>query len=186
VGFFADLPYIHANYGVFAVFGEHDLRVTAENAPDLRNLLSSRGITLLNNTTQAVRIGQENVYIVGVFYPSVNQTNLNAISGTVKREDFVILLRHTPDAIGDMLRARDANGRDNWFDIGLFGHTHGDQLPLGLQWLGIAREVEDNHRRGWIEENRIPMLISQGIGTSVLPIRIGCPPQLHVITIRSR
>ena len=184
--FFEDLPDVHSNYGAFAVFGDHDLEVTEANYSDLRNVLNAKGITLLNNAAQPVRIGQKNIYIAGVNFSSLSRAKLSQVSTSLRNEDFVILLCHTPEAIEDLFRARDYNGRDNWFDIALFGHTHGDQLALGLPWLHIAPEVSEAHRRGWIEEQRTPMLISQGIGTTVFPIRIGCPPQIHLITIRSR
>ena len=184
--FFEALPSIHSNYGAFAVFGEHDLAVTEANYSDLRNILNAKGITLLNNAAQPVRIGQKNICIAGVNFSSLSRAALGQVSASVKSEDFVILLCHTPEAIEDLFRARDYNGKDNWFDIALFGHTHGDQLAFGLPWLHIAPEVSESHRRGWIEEHRTPMLISQGIGTTGLPIRVGCPPQIHLITIRSR
>ena len=84
------------------------------------------------------------------------------------------------------IRALSSDGKSNWFDLGLFGHTHGGQLPGSMNLLGIGSDVEQaRHREGWIEESRsTPMLISRGIGTSVLPIRILCSPQIHLIVIR--
>ena len=63
--------------------------------------------------------------------------------------------------------------------------TNGGQLPFGSKLLQIADEIPENHQRGWVQENRTPMLISRGVGTVRLPIRIGCQPQIHLITVRS-
>lgn len=186
VDFFENMPLIHSNYGVFAVFGEHDCPITDKNFSSLRSTLNARGITLLNNNAQAIRIGQKNVWVAGVSYSSANRSALSNVSSAVQREDFVMLLCHTPEAIEDLFRARDAGGRDGWFDVAFFGHTHGNQLPLGLNLLRIAPEVSGAYRSGWIEQQRTPMLISRGVGTSGLPIRIGCSPQIHLITIRNR
>ena len=49
--------------------------------------------------------------------------------------------------------------------------------------LGIAEEVPDRYRSGWIKENRVDMLISRGVGTSVFPGRLFCFPQIHCITV---
>ena len=39
---------------------------------------------------------------------------------------------------------------------------------------------------GWLEENRASLLISNGIGTSNAPVRLFAPPQIHLITLKSR
>ncbi|MBR3099849.1 MAG: metallophosphoesterase [Clostridia bacterium] len=184
VRFFRELPAIHSSYGVYAVLGEADHKSEISRA--LLQTLKLKGITLLNNAVQEVRVGQRNLYLVGADPLSESSYDLDALAGRVVREDFVILLSHSPEIIDNALRVMDRNDKTGWFDLGLFGHTHAGQLPFGLQWLHIADEVPEQHQRGWVEENRIPMLISNGVGTSRLPIRIGCPPTVHLITIRNR
>ena len=49
--------------------------------------------------------------------------------------------------------------------------------------LGIAEEVPDRYRSGWMKENRVDLLISRGVGTSVLPLRLFCFPQIHCIEV---
>ena len=49
--------------------------------------------------------------------------------------------------------------------------------------LDIADEVPDRYRSGWLKENRVDLLISPGIGTSVFPGRLFCFPTIHCITL---
>ena len=51
---------------------------------------------------------------------------------------------------------------------------------------GLLRDdgVDDQYRSGWHKQNRIDLLISRGVGTSVLPMRLFCTPQIHLITVQ--
>ena len=67
--------------------------------------------------------------------------------------------------------------------LALFGHTHGGQI-FGLSGLlDIAGDVDDRYLHGLLTENRSTLLISNGVGTSVIPARVFCPPQIHCIDI---
>lgn len=110
---------------------------------------------------------------------------LDRVAGMVRSDQYVIFMSHDPSVIPDALRTYSANNSRSWFDLGLFGHTHGGQIGMFPGLLGIS-DVNSRYTGGWINENRIDMLISRGVGTSVLPIRIGCPPQMHIITVRRR
>ena len=54
---------------------------------------------------------------------------------------------------------------------------------LGQPILESAR-TSGRYWRGWYEANRAYMLVSNGVGTSGLPIRLFAQPQIHLITIR--
>ena len=96
----------------------------------------------------------------------------------------MIFLSHSPEIIPEAINAADRNGRRQWFDLGLYGHTHGGQLAFLGQYLGISK-VEERYEQGWLRENRTDMLVSRGVGTSILPIRFLRRPQIHQITIKA-
>lgn len=183
VTFFERVPNIHARYGVYAVLGNHDRTQPESNLQRMRTAMVSTGITPLVNEVVSVRIGTSNVVIAGIDDVNNGWPDLAGTAAKVRDEDFVIFLSHSPEVIPEALKTGDMNGRRNWFDLGLFGHTHGGQIALLGQYLGIAK-VDARYEQGWIVENRIPMLISRGVGTSILPIRIGRAPQIHLITVK--
>ena len=185
IEFFRSLPRINSRYGVFAVMGNHDRTVPESNLTHLRSAMYNAGVTPLVNEVASVRIGQSNIYIAGIDDVNNGWPSISAVASQVRQEDFVIFLSHSPEAIADAQLAYDANGRRGaWFDLGLFGHTHGGQIALLGQFLDISK-VEGRYEQGWLRENRADILISRGVGTSVLPIRFLRRPQIHQITVLS-
>ncbi|MDY4138195.1 MAG: metallophosphoesterase [Eubacteriales bacterium] len=185
VAFFRSLPNIHARYGVYAVMGNHDRTVPESNLQAMQTIMIAKGITPVVNGVIPVRIGVSNIYIAGIDDVNTGWPDLSGVAARTRAEDYVIFLSHSPEVIPDAHKCADMNGRRGWFDLGLFGHTHGGQIALIGQYLGIAK-VPAQYEQGWIVENRINMLISRGVGTSVLPVRIGRRPQIHVITVKSK
>ncbi|MGN0762736.1 MAG: metallophosphoesterase [Aristaeellaceae bacterium] len=185
VAFFRTLPNIHARYGVYAIMGNHDRTVPESNLQTMQTIMIAKGITPVVNDVISVRIGVSNIYIAGIDDVNTGWPDLAGVAARTRAEDYVIFLSHSPEVIPDAHKCADMNGRRGWFDLGLFGHTHGGQIALIGQYLGIAK-VPAQYEQGWIVENRINMLISRGVGTSVLPVRIGRRPQIHVITVKSK
>ena len=185
VAFFRSLPNIHARYGVYAIMGNHDRTVPESNLQTMQTMMIAKGITPVVNDVIPVRIGVSNIYIVGIDDVNTGWPDLSGVASRTRAEDYVIFLSHSPEIIPDAHKCADMNGKRGWFDLGLFGHTHGGQIALIGQHLGIAK-VPAQYEQGWIVENRINMLISRGVGTSVLPVRIGRRPQIHVITVKNR
>ena len=59
---------------------------------------------------------------------------------------------------------------------------------IGVRLFGgliKSDDVDAQYRAGWVHQNRTDLLTSRGVGTSVLPVRLFCRPQIHLITIRS-
>lgn len=184
IRFFENLPKITASYGVYGVVGNHDRTLPESNLSRLRTAMYNAGVTPLVNDTASVRIGSSNVIIAGIDDAGNGAPMLGQVAASVKQDDYVIFLSHTPAVIPAALTAKDADGHRGWYDLGLFGHTHGGQVA----WLGsllMNTGVDARYEHGWITENRIPMLISNGVGTTGLPVRFLRRPQVHLITLRS-
>lgn len=182
IDFFSHLPRIHSRYGVFAVLGNHDRTLPESNLTQLKAAMRSAGVTPLVNSVSQVRIGLSDIFIAGVDDVNNGHPDLAAVSRQVSAKDYVIFLCHSPEIIPDALRATDRNGSVTWFDLGLFGHTHGGQVAV-LGPMLRSTSVPDEYMSGWVRRNRIDLLISNGVGTTGLPLRWMCPPQIHVITV---
>ena len=50
--------------------------------------------------------------------------------------------------------------------------------------LNLA-QVPPRYHSGWLIENRANLLISRGVGTTHLPVRLFCMPQIHLITVKT-
>ena len=174
---------IHSRYGIFGVIGETDRGDSDFTCNQLTEAMSNAGVTPLVNKTQAVNIGPRQIFIAGVDDTLTGQPDLKAVSRAVSSEDYVIFLSHNPSVVPDAQLVTDKSGNLGWFDLGLFGHTHGGQMLFFSSLLGLDEDVPDRYRSGWLKENRVDLLISRGVGTSVWPGRLFCFPQIHCITV---
>lgn len=184
VNFFKNSTKFHARYAVCAVVGDADRAGASSNLSELRAAMVNAGVTPLINDVAQIRIGSSSVWIAGLDDASSGSPSLSALSSKVNKNDYVIFMSHTPSVISDALKATSADGSTAWFDLGLFGHTHGGQAPYLGSVLGLTTDIQDRYLSGWLNENRIPLLISNGIGTVGLPIRVFHQPQYHVITVK--
>ena len=188
VQFFRRLPNlarIHARYGIYGVLGETDYGESPDDRTILTEYMANADVTPLINQTVPVYIGSGTVYIAGLDDSSAGKPDLKSVSAALKPSDFVILLSHNPSVIPSAQQTQDGSGSLGWFDLGLFGHTHGGQRMFFDSLLGIADDVQQRYRSGWLTENRVSLLISRGVGTSVFPGRLFCSPQIHLIEMTS-
>lgn len=184
IALFKSLPRLHARYGVFAVMGNHDRTVPEGNLIQLRAAMKQAGVTPLVNEVVPIRIGTGTIHIAGVDDVNNGHPDLNSITAQVRSDDYVIFLCHSPAIIPEAMAAAERTGDTRWFDLGLFGHTHGGQVAL----LGAGRDpsVDARYFSGWVHQNGCALLTSRGVGTSGLPVRLLCRPQIHDITIRAQ
>ncbi len=65
----------------------------------------------------------------------------------------------------------------------LSGHTHGGQVRL-LGWTPVLPGGSGRYVQGWFREpGAAPMYVSRGVGTSMVPVRLGAPPEVAVFTL---
>lgn len=164
------LSRLHAPLGVWLVRGnwENDHRLRNERA-----FYSQLGIHFLLNEAHPIH---PDIWLVGLDDSSNGRPNLETALSTVPRCAYVIAAFHSP-VFFDTIAGR--------VPLVLAGHTHGGQVRLPLIptfWLprGSGRFLE-----GWYAERGSRMYVSRGIGTSILPIRFRCRPELSIITVGS-
>ena len=86
----------------------------------------------------------------------------------------LILLGHEPDFFQWLPRR---------VDLFIAGHTHGGQIMLPLLGWHSMGDYYNRHRRGLFAEHGQRMIVSSGLGTSLVPLRIGVPPEIVEITL---
>ncbi len=180
------LTALTAEYGVYAVLGNHDWDCTLGNylfghpgPPASRaqwaEALRSTQIKLLTNTSRTLTARGRTIAIVGIGDPSCGRDDLPTALRHADRADLKILLAHSPDAI-------DLPGAD-WAHLLLAGHTHGGQcrLPgLGSIWAPVWRLRQRSV--GLMRFGQTVVHVSQGIGAGV-DARFLCPPEVYILTL---
>lgn len=157
---------------VYAVLGNHD---TIRMVPHLEAL----GIrVLLNEVVELERQG-EVVHLAGI--EDAHKYRLHdfaKVTSTIRRDRISILLSHTPEAYDEAARAG--------FHLMLSGHTHGGQicLPGGFPLI-IDADCPRRYAKGaWRHEGLIGYT-SVGSGTSIVDVRLNCPPEVTLHRLRA-
>jgi uncharacterized protein len=164
---------LRASRGIFAVLGNHDFRVGADL---VTRALRRNGIEVLRNRNTVVRAGGAELHLAGVDDLWYNASLPRALKN-IPRARPVVLLSHNPRIV--------AAAAHYSVDLVLSGHTHGGQVRLPF----LERRRDPTHRRfhtGWDGWGRTRIYISRGIGTIVLPVRLGCPPEMPVFTLGAK
>ena len=171
-----ELARLKAPLGVYAIFGNHDWWFDIEGT---RAALAAVRIPVLEN--QAVLLGKpgRRFWLAGLGDQLAYQLGSNNFRGVddlpgtlahVHSDDPVILMVHEPD-IFTKVPPRIA--------ITLAGHTHGGQIKFPLmEPLWVPSEYGARFAYGHIVEQDRHMIVSGGLGTSFVPLRLGVPPEI--------
>ena len=93
----------------------------------------------------------------------------------VTTDDPVILLVHEPD-IFPRVPPRVA--------LTLAGHTHGGQIRVPLIWPAfVPSRYGERYAYGHVVEHDRHLIVSGGLGTSIIPARLGVPPEIVHVTL---
>ena len=177
---------IHKRYGVYGVLGEADCGDSAYDRASLLEAMRNAKVTPLVNQVESVNVGSGKIWLAGIDDVLGGNPDIAYVARKVSVSDFVILIAHNPQLIESAQQQGDKNGSLGWFDLGLFGHTHGGQMAIFSDWLDLYDDIPDTYISGWREENRSKILVTHGIGTSVIPCRLFCFPQIHCIELTVR
>lgn len=185
VQFFASQPGFSAPLGVFAIPGNHDRTVPESNRDRIIDGTRNAGILPLFNAIYPVAREGQHIYIAGLDDYKTGHPNIDGVAGSLYQEDFVLLLSHDPDSIPRILSSTDALQQRGWADLILCGHTHGGQVNIGSYSPFLQRVVRNTqYRYGLFREEGSTILVTSGTGTSMVPMRLGAPPEIRLLTLR--
>lgn len=189
------LKKIRSKDGVFATLGNHDYiystipehfifskirGIKRNNVQRLIDLLSDIGIRVLINDSALIHRKNSIIFLEGTDDPVLGKPAISEKDPNYDKSDFKILLTHSPD----MLYLSDFNKK--YFDLVLSGHTHGGQIriPFFGPIVTSTKFVQKNEVLGLFRKNNTNVNVSGGIGHSALPIRINCPSEIVLITLK--
>lgn len=182
--FFAGLAAIQATYGVYAVAGDQDNLLDSRTGGTLERAAGLGNVTVLRDDAVRLQKDGQTLILAGVDDWKTGRQDVTTLAETMSGADCVILLSHEPDAI-PALRAQRAPDGDEWIDLALCGHLMGGQIRLFGKALINPSIYADRYLDGWYREGETTMLITRGVGSNPLPLRLGSTPQVHLLTLRA-
>ena len=171
----------------YYVSGNHEARV-----PEYRELkagLEAAGVTVLDDARVEIEISGKSITIIGVNDPSFLADYLTSDAAVMDRklselssEDagFAILLSHRPELF-DTYVAHD-------MDLILTGHAHGGQfrLPLIGGLIAPNQGLFPKYNDGLYSEGNTNMIVSRGLGNSIIPFRFNNRPEVVLIELKGQ
>lgn len=170
----------------YYVSGNHEARV-----PEYRELkagLEAAGVTVLDDARVEIEISGKSITIIGVNDPSFLADYLTSDAAVMDRKlselssedaSFTILLSHRPELF-DTYAAHD-------MDLVLTGHAHGGQfrLPLIGGLIAPNQGLFPKYDDGLYSEGNTNMIVSRGLGNSIIPFRFNNRPEVVLIELKS-
>ena len=171
----------------YYVSGNHEARV-----PEYRELkagLEAAGVTVLDDARVEIEISGKSITIIGVNDPSFLADYLTSDAAVMDRKlsvlssedaSFTILFSHRPELF-DTYAAHD-------MDLVLTGHAHGGQfrLPLIGGLLAPNQGLFPKYDDGLYSEGNTNMIVSRGLGNSIIPFRFNNRPEVVLIELKSQ
>lgn len=163
--------------GAIAVMGNHDRWVGGGRA---QRALVEHGMTVLVNEHMVLRRGGECIHVAGVDDASYTKSDdLAAALEGIPEGEVVILLSHSPCILRRPLAGRAA--------LVLAGHTHGGQVVLPrIGPIHVPPRIPRRHAYGLHWRDGQWLFVTRGLGEILPPMRIGCPPEIALLTLTRR
>lgn len=171
----------------YYVAGNHEARIS--NYDVLREGLIELGVVVLEDSGVEIEKAGEKITLLGVLDPSFQTDYLFGDDATVMesklqaltwdKDTYTILLSHRPELFDVYI--------ENGIDLVFSGHAHGGQFRLPFVGGIVApnQGLFPEYDSGLYSEGKTNMLVSRGIGNSILPFRFNNRPEVILVELRS-
>jgi predicted MPP superfamily phosphohydrolase len=170
----AELARLQAPLGTVAVIGNHDWRNSGDR---MWRALDAHGITVLEDRAVELHTARGSFWVAGLADMRYRMPNVVRALRDVPHDAPVIVLSHDPDLFPRMPER---------VALTLSGHTHGGQVAIPfIRRPLLPSYYGERYARGHVVEHGRHLLVTSGLGTSGLPIRLLAPPEVIDLTLRA-
>lgn len=165
---------LRAPLGVYSVLGNHDWWY---DGGKVRLALEKDGIKVLEDEVLQINARGTSFWLIGLSDLWTRRPKIEETTSKVPEGQPSIALTHNPDIFPRVPER---------VQILLAGHTHGGQVRFPL--IGSVVESSkfgERYARGHLFENNHHLFVTTGIGTSIIPVRFGVPPEIVLLTLQS-
>ena len=162
-----------APHGLWAVLGNHD---EATDHKHVARALQAENIQVLANQSQAIERDGARIWLAGVNDVISQTADLSKTLHRVPTDESVILLVHEPDFADEAAKFP--------IDLQLSGHSHGGQVRIPFLPPLYLPELAKKYIWGSYRVGPLALYTNAGLGTVGVPIRLNCPPEITLLTLR--
>lgn len=171
---------------IYYVTGNHEARTNEYD--NLKSQMIELGVKILENEAQEIQLNNSTINILGINDPSFYKESDILDSKIVKNnmeniqyneDNFTILLSHRPEVFKIYVEKN--------IDLVFTGHAHGGQIRLPFIGGIIApnQGTFPEYTDGIYREKDTTMVVSRGIGNSIIPFRVNNRPELMIVELKS-
>ena len=180
IQFFELKPGFQAKTAVLGVMGNHDRMSPEENLDKLMAAMREDGVTpLVNDGVILERKGSRMAFVACDDY-YCGKPDLQKTAALGRSADYTVFLPHMPDILPETFSMPGGP----FYQLALCGHTHGGLVAVMGRAIKSSSIYRSKYLSGWYHEHGVDFLVSNGVGTSGLPVRLGAKPQMHLITMK--
>lgn len=173
--FAAVLKDFRAPLGVYTVLGNHDWWFNGER---VRRALEANDIKVLENQAVRIEARDTSFWLVGLADLWTRPQRVPQTIAAVPEGEPIIAMAHNPDVFPRLPER---------VSLLLAGHTHGGQVRF--PFIGTVVHTSDygeHYEAGHVFENGHHLFVTTGIGTSIMPVRFGVPPEIVLLSVKLR
>ena len=157
---------------------------------DLKMGLAEAGVTVLENQKVQITREGESITLMGIDDPSFREDYLFGDSESIARQalenlqnesdGYTVLLSHRPELFDLYVETE--------IDLVFSGHAHGGQfrLPFVGGLVAPNQGFFPKFDAGQFTEENTTMIVSRGVGNSIIPIRFNNRPEIILVTLSNR
>ena len=171
----AALKGLHARLGVYAVLGNHDWWFDGKR---VWRALDEVGIRVLENDVSQIQFNGSAFWLWGLSDVTTRPQNFAGTFQRMPPNDPVIAMTHNPDVFPGIPAS---------IALMIAAHTHGGQVNFPLVGRPVVQSrYGQKYAAGHVQEGSKHLFVTTGIGTSIIPVRFRVPPEIVLLTLRSR
>ncbi len=172
---------------IYFVSGNHESSISEKCYNELKEKLTENQVIILDDKIDTLKVSNSEINLIGISDPKMTHIGYLKDSEIIENElnsidydnsKYSILLSHRPELFNNYVEKN--------IDLVLSGHAHGGQIRIPFIGGVVApnQGLFPKYTNGKFEQNKTVMIVSRGIGNSILPYRINNRPELVIITLR--
>ncbi len=164
---------------IYYVTGNHEYWLEEEKQKALWEGLRDAGVMILNNQCEKITIGEKSISLIGLDDNSLFDNTLPDLLSE-NGEGLSVVLAHEPQYIEYYSRAG--------ADLVLSGHAHGGQFILPILGPVVAPDQGflPKYVKGSFTEGKTTMIVSRGLGNSIIPVRLNNDPEIVTVILKQK
>lgn len=168
---------------MYYVSGNHE--VWSFKYDKVKKILEKYGVNILDDDVKTIKHKNSEIKIAGIIDTGFEDREeyvaeiLKTLKNKIKSNEYSILLSHRPEHIDDYA--------DAGYDLVFSGHAHGGQIRIPFIGGIYAphQGIMPKYTKGVINKRKTKMVVSRGLGNSVIPIRVLNRPEITVTVLKS-